>query len=424
MNAKGKELLCNLFPPSDGDNSQSVLSDTTLTSEAETNPHQNKPALEISPPSPYGQRARFDSEFTCDSLDQTLVESKLTFTDDPLRDYITMSSRSPTMSDSPVNVNGDNVPCGPPKDFFESFSRKLDCIADDIKDVKVKSQSNFDELKNLYSSLSVQIADSEIKTNQHDFMTIEGRLDELEKGPPVIINGVDDLDSRIDQQVKSSLNEVMSVHLDNLEAKWMKNLNDTIVRMNAKGRSAKRLNVVIKGLPASTYDDKNLVCNYIMEKFGLESGIGEIIIRGTPRVETVTLSDWKTKMDILNRKSELLKNTKIFIDSDLTAREKRCMDKLKSIAWEEKQSGTKVKVRHMIIMKGGNWYGWDEIGQKLIQLEEAVPKQSTRYQKSNSNVNQENFSSRAGQSGLQARTSAEIAAPSSLLSGTRMGRGA
>lgn len=65
----------------------------------------------------------------------------------------------------------------------------------------------------------------------------------------------------------------------------------------------------------------------------------------------MTVENWEMKKNIMMKKKNLKKG--IYIDDDLTRREREIQGKLRRMAMEEKEKGKEVKVSYMKMYIGG-----------------------------------------------------------------------
>lgn len=249
------------------------------------------------------------------------------------------------------------------KSLDQRINDRLDNISSEIKTVRETQANDFKNLKEMYSGLDKKISENEEKA-ENRMNQIEGRVMALELGSSNPVQ----LEANVKQNVDSLTEAAVAAHLKKLEEmenSWAKSMNASLANLDAKERELKRLNVVIKGLSEAQSQSAEAVKQFIYEKFGISTGITNVSI-SNPQGPTVTFTDWKTKQLILSKKWEVLKNTSIYVDIDMTPREEKIMGVLRAKAKAVKAKGGKVKVRFLKINIDGAWSAWDEVRQKLV----------------------------------------------------------
>lgn len=146
----------------------------------------------------------------------------------------------------------------------------------------------------------------------------------------------------------------------------MQKINDGLEALDSQERKLRKLNIIVKGLPDDIRATDQNVQNFIKDKFSIQSGITAVKLLDHPGMASVTLSDWQVKMEIMKKKSEVLGKSKIFIDHDLTPRERKIKNKLQGVARAEKKKGRKVVLSHQKVQIDGNWFKWNDISNKLF----------------------------------------------------------
>lgn len=108
---------------------------------------------------------------------------------------------------------------------------------------------------------------------------------------------------------------------------------------------------------------------FIKAKLGKEVRIKKAYkITNTKKMVMVIASskDWQQKREIMNKRKELEKD--IWIEDDLTRKEREIQKRLREKAKEEKERGNKVRIGIFIYMKiqiGEETFRWNEREQKL-----------------------------------------------------------
>jgi len=133
-------------------------------------------------------------------------------------------------------------------------------------------------------------------------------------------------------------------------------------------RRERKRNVVVKGYKEDGGKVENKV-KEIFEKIGAEVGIEEVRKVKTGREErggmvVVRLKSEVEKEEVMRRKKGL-KWEKIWIEDDLTWKERQSKWKMREVAIAEERKGARVFVGNNKMRIEGEWWFWDEEGETL-----------------------------------------------------------
>ncbi|KAK9687802.1 hypothetical protein QE152_g35997 [Popillia japonica] len=108
----------------------------------------------------------------------------------------------------------------------------------------------------------------------------------------------------------------------------------------------------------------------LMEKFLEEELKLKIKLRGagkiSDKVYVIETEDMTDKLNILKHKKDLRKLTdRIYINTDLTKREREIQKELQKLASEERRNGNTVKIGYKKLIINDEEWSWDEEGGKL-----------------------------------------------------------
>lgn len=176
-------------------------------------------------------------------------------------------------------------------------------------------------------------------------------------------------------------NRELKIRADNMQ-KEIEDLKDEKINLSIRvtqlekalerdDRQKRKENIIIKG---SSFEEENLKENikqYIKEKLDLEIEVREahLIGKGPNKTILAKLKDFNQKLNVLKNKRKL-KNEKIYIQSDLTIREREVQNILKDMAKEERDQGNNVKIGYNHLIINNITYDWDEATQKLIKRQQ------------------------------------------------------
>lgn len=198
---------------------------------------------------------------------------------------------------------------------------------------------------------------------------LENRLTALESGSPAAGLSNAEVKQNIEKLVGDSLVNIEASHLrqlESMESLWATSFNESLDKLDAKEREQRKLRLIIKGLSEAQSASPEAVKNFIYDKFKLSDGIVTVNMELGRQWPSITVANWKIKQLILTKKREILQNSSIYVDTDLTPRESKIMKSLRLIAKKEKENGKRVKVRHLKICVNSKWSVCDEVRQKLI----------------------------------------------------------
>lgn len=137
---------------------------------------------------------------------------------------------------------------------------------------------------------------------------------------------------------------------------------EELERINEKKEREKRKkNIVIKGISWGRGKVEEEVSRFVKEKLGTEVTVERAYkIKMGENKETViaSLGSWDQKREVMSRKRELSQG--IWIEDDLTKKERGIQMKLREKAREEREKGNKVKVGYMKLFIGDKVCRWNE----------------------------------------------------------------
>uniref|UniRef100_A0A6P7GHK2 Uncharacterized protein LOC114342707 isoform X2 n=1 Tax=Diabrotica virgifera virgifera TaxID=50390 RepID=A0A6P7GHK2_DIAVI len=152
--------------------------------------------------------------------------------------------------------------------------------------------------------------------------------------------------------------------------KKLEGLKMATKRIEQLEKDRQRNNIVLKGLTLDPNDRKPV-------KESVEHFIGrnlklQVKLRGAVKIgdqifvaEMENLTD---KLSVLKNKGKLknLQGQKVYIESDLTRKEREIQAKIRKMAKEEKDKGNTTKIGYMKLEINGKEWTWDHNKEKLI----------------------------------------------------------
>lgn len=259
----------------------------------------------------------------------------------------------------------------------QGIDSKLNGISSNI----LQLNTTQDELRSLYGTLSDEIQRNE-KKQQDRWLKIEERLrllEEVQEGRPGGLNTRDNFleDTRAaSEQMKPDITEILTLRLSKMSMELTANVNRALETMDQLERRNIKLNLVIRGLSQDNVSIEERAKNLLAEKFNIQEGITSVKSVDNGSKAIVTVNSWNTKLSILKRKKDILANTRIFIDPDLTQREQRIAAELRRIAREKKLEGPQVRLSYQRIRIDEQWYTWDDFGNRLLATNHCTSRQA------------------------------------------------
>lgn len=153
-----------------------------------------------------------------------------------------------------------------------------------------------------------------------------------------------------------------------LNANQQKILDDMERRLELQERAIRRANIIIKGLPRQHNSSVADAQEFLKTYFNMENVVLEAreIGKGTYRKLWVHLISIPVREEIFSQKSKL-RDTKIFIDPDLTKKEQEIYSKMITIGKEKRGLGLKVKIGFSSLVIDGKLFRWNSTSQSLVE---------------------------------------------------------
>lgn len=127
-----------------------------------------------------------------------------------------------------------------------------------------------------------------------------------------------------------------------------------------RDREEKRKNIIIRGYNFEEKELKGEVENFLTVKLNVETKVRSAQRLNTRRggsgnkIILVKLEEWEDKRKIMEKKKEL--NRGIYIEDDLTWKEREVQKRLRELAWEHKKNGKSAKAGYFKLCVEGKWF--------------------------------------------------------------------
>lgn len=219
---------------------------------------------------------------------------------------------------------------------------------------------------NKKSKASPPITSLEENINMASMEDINRKLDNL-------LHKLEDISN--DNKVFKENFNIMQQRMEERDLKWEEDKKQLISRMELlesriehQERRTKRNRFVIKGKKTLEKEEdwETTMKNFIQSELDLKVDIRYAYKQnGAANTYIVETENWKQKQLIMQNKNKL-KNKDIYIDNDLTKKEREIQFKLRTIAREERQKGKQdVKVTYQKIRIENKWLYWNESSGQL-----------------------------------------------------------
>lgn len=242
---------------------------------------------------------------------------------------------------------------------------------------------------NRFDSVSVLIAQISAKQDWQ----LDEIKQELKNQKQELTRAHEHLEARIEslEEAENSRSHDVQVRLTNLETKIAstpktnpadnRRLELLERKVEQMEKSEIKNNIVIRGLKAEPRKFREAVKDFLETEFGAEGKIVDqrTIPNGKNSLYAVKLDSWETKNEILKKKKQL-KGKDIFINSELTYKERQTGKRLRDLARQYRVEGHQVKIAHNKLEIDGIWHHWDheEENLKKPQRPTTTTEQSSR----------------------------------------------
>ncbi|XP_043586624.1 histone-lysine N-methyltransferase, H3 lysine-79 specific-like [Bombus pyrosoma] len=135
-------------------------------------------------------------------------------------------------------------------------------------------------------------------------------------------------------------------------------------------REKRRNNIVIKGVEWKEGDKEEAVKEFIRDKMGIETEVEKahaIRVGDRKTIMVASMKSREEKIKIMKGKSKLAKG--VYIDEDLTKKEREIQQQIRREARVRREKGGNVNVRigYRKLKVGDRWYKWNEKEERLSE---------------------------------------------------------
>lgn len=240
-------------------------------------------------------------------------------------------------------------------DNMEEITHMLKCLTSEIgemrkdmkdgnKKLKDTMEKNINQIREMVAETRKEIAELKGKENKavEERQKIKAQMKEKEEQDKRAMENIKALEDRIKQ----------------LE-----------IRREREEKEKRKNNLIIRGKSFSQHKLKEEVKEFIATQLGVNAEIKEAFtitnIKG--HMVNVKIETWDQKLNILKAKHKLHNtNERIYIDNDLTPRERKIQADMAQMAEKTRREGKTVRVGYQKIKINEEWFDWDtERGQPV-----------------------------------------------------------
>jgi predicted RNase H-like nuclease (RuvC/YqgF family) len=184
------------------------------------------------------------------------------------------------------------------------------------------------------------------------------------------------------EQLKNEIKELKKKEEEWKEEKQQ--LNNRIEKMEyfmeKQERKEKKNNIVIKGLKTNEEQIKEDIENFLKNELKVQVKVVDAFKVGQveeKKAIIATIETYKQKTDIMVNKKNL-KGKKIYIENDLTKKEREIQTKIIKIAKEENNAGNKTRIGYQKLIINNQEYEWNKQQQNLQRKDVKKPTQQSK----------------------------------------------
>jgi hypothetical protein len=148
----------------------------------------------------------------------------------------------------------------------------------------------------------------------------------------------------------------------------IKRKNDKIGGENGRaGKRVRKKNIVVTGLDEEECENEKKLEKWMKAELEVEVRVKEMYKINGGKMIVAELESWREKRKVMENKRKLRekKGKRMYIEDDMTKKERDTQKKLRTLAKEEREKGLRVKVGYKKIWIEGKGFRWDEENGKL-----------------------------------------------------------
>lgn len=219
----------------------------------------------------------------------------------------------------------------PPSDEMDEIKKMFTDLKNDIKEIKMEIKEDINEMKK-----DMQAVRRDIKQNNEEIIYLREEITRMKQ--------------EWDMEKEDLLNQLKSSQhkIEKMEKNQIRN------------------NLVVTGIPTNSNSEKELsekIKNVLETELKIKTTVKRAHRIGENRC-ILEMPEWSEKLKVLKAKKNL-KGKDIYIDSELTSKEREIQNKIRDRANIGKNNGSTVRVGYQKLVIDGAILKWDPKEQKL-----------------------------------------------------------
>jgi hypothetical protein len=138
-------------------------------------------------------------------------------------------------------------------------------------------------------------------------------------------------------------------------------------KMEEQEKRVRRKNIVVTGLDEEECENEKKLEKWMKAELEVEVRVKEMYKINGGKMIVAELESWGEKRKVMENKRKLRekKGKRVYIEDDMTKKERDTQKKVRTLAKEEREKGLRVKVGYKKIWIEGKGFRWDEENGKL-----------------------------------------------------------
>lgn len=240
---------------------------------------------------------------------------------------------------------------------LEAFKRSRKIERSPVKQVNLKqvekeeNEQEMEEVKKLLLEMRKEMNDG-FKENKQEIKTLENEMKLLKQEM---------------QKKEESWNAEKKELIEKTEEQNRK-IVEIENKLDSWEKEKRRNNIVISGIKINTTNKEILkegTQNFIKDAMKVDVKIKSVYKIG-PEICVAEINSWEEKMDIMKNKNKL-RESNVYINNDLTKKERAIQAEIRNIAKQEKENGNKTKIGYQKLLLNGKRLVWNKREGRLVE---------------------------------------------------------
>lgn len=173
--------------------------------------------------------------------------------------------------------------------------------------------------------------------------------------------------------------KIFEARLGRIENSGLSNISDMKVRkleekFEAQDKANRQNNIILRGFPVPLDDMREVIRKFLLDNFDYAGQIVHVKPLGRdPKnnnnvsLVAITLESLEAKLHILRNKKVLANMKTVFVQADLTDRERKCAFELRKFARSSQPGGKGIKFAYQKVFVNDKWYKWDLAENSVVE---------------------------------------------------------